>query len=96
MTEKEEENFWSSNTCWIFENFIEDGKVWDHCHITEKYRSAAQWKCNINLNLTQKVPVIFHNLKSYDSYLIINEIGQFVVKVDVIPNGLEKYIWLSW
>ena len=34
---------------------------------------------------------MFHNLEGYDSHLIMNEIGKFNVKVDVIPNGLEKY-----
>ena len=42
--------------------------------------------------MTKKVPVIFHNLRRYDSLLIINEIGKFDVKVNVIPNGLEKYM----
>ena len=50
MTEKEEEQFQSSNTCWIFEKLIEDDneKVRDHCHITGKFRGAAHWICNIN------------------------------------------------
>ena len=92
MTEKEEENYRSSNTCWVCEKFIEDEKVRDHYHITGKYRSAAHWKCNVNLKLTKNVPAIFHNLKGYNSHLIINQIGKFDVKVDVISNGLEKYI----
>ena len=33
-----------------------------------------------------------HNLRGYDSHLIIKEIRKFDVKVSVIPNGLEKYI----
>ena len=40
--------------------------------------------------MTRKVPVIFHNLRGHKSYLIIREIGKFDVKVNVIPNGLEK------
>ena len=61
-------------------------------NITWKYRDAAHWKCNINLKLTKKVPVIFHNLKGYDSNLIINVINEFDVKVSVIRIGLEKYM----
>ena len=53
----------------------------------ENFRSR-----NVNLKLTKKVPVIFHNVQGYDSHLIINEIGKFDVKADVIPNGLEKYM----
>ena len=63
-----------------------------HCHKTGKYRGAAHWTCNINLKLSRKVPVIFHNLRGYDSHLIIEEIGKFDVKVSVTPNGLEKYM----
>ena len=35
---------------------------------------------------------MFHNLRDYDSHLIIKEISKFDVKVSVIPNGLEKYM----
>ena len=45
-----------------------------------------------SLRLTKKVPVISHNLRGYDSHLIIQEIGKFDVKVNVIPNRLKKYM----
>ena len=91
---EEEEQFRSSNTCWICEKLIDDDdeKVRDHCHVTGKFRGAAHWSCNINLQLTKKVPVIFHNLRGYDSHLIFNELDKFDVKINVIPNGLEKYM----
>ena len=94
MTEEEEKQFQSSNTCWICEKLIDDDdeKVRDHCHITGKFRGAAHWSCNINLQLTKKVPVIFHNLRGYDSHLIFDELNKFDVKIDVIPNRLEKYM----
>ena len=94
MTEKEEEQFQSSNTCWICENLIEDDneKVRDHCHITGKFRDAAHWSCNINLQLTKKGPAIFHNLRGYGSHLVFYELKDFDVKIDLIPNRLEKYI----
>ena len=88
----EEEEFQSSNTFWICEKLIEDEKVRDHCHITGKFRGAAHWSCNINLQLTKKVPVIFHNLRGYDSHLIFDELNKFDVKIDVILNRLEKYM----
>ena len=43
----------------------------DHCHITEKYRGSAHWSCSFNLKLTKNVPAIIHNLKGYDSHLIM-------------------------
>ena len=91
---EEEEQFQSSNICWICEKLIDDDneKVRDHCHVTGKFRGAAHWSCNINLQLTKKVPIIFHNLRGYDSHLIICELNKFDAKISVIPNGLEKYI----
>ena len=36
--------------------------------------------------------MIFHNLRGYDSHLIFYELKKFDVKIDLIPNGLEKYM----
>ena len=94
MSEEEEHLFQQSNCCWICEKLIhhDDEKVRDHCHATGKFRRAAHWSCNKNFQLTKKVPVIFHSLKSYDSHLIFSELNKFDVKISVIPNGLEKYM----
>ena len=50
------------------------------------------WKTHVKLRLTKNVPVIFYNLKGYEGHLIMSEIGKFNVKVDAIPNRLEKYM----
>ena len=52
--EKEEEEFQWSNACW--KKLIEDDdeKVRDHCHISGKFRGAAQWSRNRSLQLTKK------------------------------------------
>ena len=42
--------------------------------------------------MTKEIPALFHNLRGYDSHLIIKEISKFDIKVNVIPNGLEKYM----
>ena len=42
-----------------------------------------------------KVPVEFHNLKNYNSHLIIQELGKFNLQVKIIPNGLEKYMMFT-
>ena len=60
--------------------------------MTGKFRGAAHWDCNINFQLTKKVPVIFHNLRGYGSHLVFNELDKFDVEISVIPNGLEKYM----
>ena len=47
---EEEQQFQSSNTCWICEKLIDnyDEKVKDRCHISRKFRGAAQWSSNIS------------------------------------------------
>ena len=97
MYAEDEERFQSSNTCWICDKLFDagDNKIRNPCHLTGKYRASASWSCNVNLGLTRKVPVIFHNLRGYDSHLIMQEINTFEVKVSVILNGLEKYIYFT-
>ena len=43
MSEKEEEQFQSTNTFWICEKLIDDDveKVRDHCHVTGKFKDAS-------------------------------------------------------
>ena len=68
---KEEHLYHKSNSCWICKNLIDNDeeKVRYHCHITAKVRGAAHWNGNINFQLTKKVPLIFHNLRGYDSHM---------------------------
>ena len=40
-----------------------------------------------------KIPVVFHNLRGYDSHLILQAIGKFGKKnISCIPNTIEKYM----
>ena len=91
MIDEEEYLFQKSNNCWICKKkFSNDwDKVRDHCHVTGKFRGIVHESFILNFQLTKKVPVIFHNLRSYDSHLIFNELDKFDVKIKVIP---EKYV----
>ena len=90
ISEEEEHIVQQSNSCWICQKLIDndDAKVRDHFPVTGKFRNAAHLDCNMNFQLTKKVPVIFHNLRGYDSHLTFTEIDKFDVKISVIPNGL--------
>ena len=91
-TEEEENLFQQSNKCWICKKLIDNDKdkVRDHCHISGKFRGAAHKSCNLNFKLTKKAPVIFHNVRGYDSHSVFNELDKFVIKIKLIPNGLDK------
>ena len=97
MTKKDHEDFENSTKCWICDNGYIDGdvKVKDHCHIIGKYRVSAHRDCNINVKSNHKIPVVFDNLRNYDSYIIMHDIRKFNLKVNVIPNGLERYMSFS-
>ena len=93
MTAEQNEEFERTNICWICGKLIDIGenKVKDHDHTKKgnNYRGAAH--CNINLKISKKVVVVFHNLRECDSHLIFKELSKFNCGVSVIPNGLEKY-----
>ena len=97
MTKKDHEDFENSSKYWSYSQIYVQGdvKVRDHCHITGRYKSSAHKYCNINVKLNHSIPIVFHSLKNYDSHLIINEPRKFNFKINVIPNGLEKYMSLS-
>ena len=108
MTKYDEEQFKKADKCHICEKEYNktDVRVRDHCHITGKYRGSAHNDCNLNFALTGKIPVIFHNLRGYDSHFIMQEIGAIVkeheyinkkgekcqMNINAIPNNMEKYM----
>ena len=110
MTEENEQEFKKATTCHICDKEYteKDIRVRDHCHITGKYRGSAHMDCNLQLRINPKqikIPVIFHNLRGYDSHFIMQEIGAIVknntytknekeIKMDInaIPNNMEKYM----
>ena len=108
MTEDNEKEFQKANECHICNKKYNenDVRVRDHCHITGKYRGSAHQDCNLNFRLTEKIPVMFHNLRGYDSHFIMQEIGETVKKhtytnkkgeecqmnINAIPNNMEKYM----
>ena len=67
--------------CWICEKLMDYEKVRDNCHINGKFRGAAHWSCNINLQLTKKGPVIFHKLRNCNSHFVFCKLKKFHVKI---------------
>ena len=108
MTKKDKEEFQKADKCHICDKKYtdKDKRARDHCHITGKYRGSAHQDCNVNFKITEKIPVIFHNLRGYDSHFIIQNIGEIVKKntyknkngegkqysIDAIPNNMEQYM----
>ena len=62
----------------------------DHCHTARKCWGSAHRDCNVNRKLNHKISIAFHNLKKYDSHLIMQELGKFNLQINVILIELEK------
>ena len=83
-------------------------RVGNYCHITGKFGGSAHQECNLKLRIKPedtKIPVIFHNLRGYDSHFIMQQIGEIAknhaykdkkgrgkpLKINAIPNNMGKY-----
>ena len=82
MTKKNNKDFKNFTKYWTCANAYVKGniKVRDHYHITGRYRRSADKDCNIKVKLSQKIPVVFHNLKNFDSYIIMQKLDKFNFK----------------
>ena len=111
MTKENETDFQKTTKCYIcdLQYTDKDIRVRDHCHITGKFRGSAHQDCNLKLRIKPeniKIPVIFHNLRGYDSHFIMQQIGEIAKKhayknkrgeechmnINCIPNNMEKYM----
>ena len=111
MTQENEADFQKAIKCHIRDKKYtnKDIRVRDHCHITGQFRGSAHQDCNLKLQIkpdTIKIPVIFHNLRGYDSHFIMQQIGQIAkehtytnkkgqkveMNINAIPNNMDKYM----
>ncbi|KYM90760.1 hypothetical protein ALC53_01754 [Atta colombica] len=74
---------------------LDDTRVRDHCHLTDRYCGPAHSNCNVNYKNSFHIPIVFHNLSGYDAHFIIKEIATaymtcFIYHVDSIKNKTEK------
>ena len=90
MTKKHNEDFKNSSKCLFCDkNYVDVGvKVKDHCQVTGKYRSSVYRDCNINVKSNNKILID----KNFDFHVIMQELDKFNLKINVILNGLAKYM----
>ena len=96
MSKHDKHNFIDAKTCYIC-NVVytkTNYKLRDHCHRKGNYRGAAHTRCNINYYKNRFIPVVFfHNLKDYDSHIILNDAFEICgthKHITAIPNSMEK------
>jgi hypothetical protein len=88
-----------STTCYICKGGFtaRSYKVRYHDHRTGRYRGAAHTRCNITHYSNRYLPIFFHNLKGYDSHLILRVAVDIVdeKKITAIPQSTEKFMTFS-
>ena len=95
LTPEEEQNFSIATHCHICKKLLQKNeiKVRDHCHLTGKFRGAAHQLCNLNLQDSHTIPVIFHNLSGYDAHFIIKSIAKDISgRINLLAINKERYI----
>ena len=102
MTREDKNIFFKAKNCCVCGGEFKDDKdkVRDHDHRTGKFRGAAHNKCNINYFSNRYLPVVFHNLRGYDSHVIIKKaydiaemrLFEHKPQFKVIPNSTEMFM----
>ncbi|XP_064214277.1 uncharacterized protein LOC135266857 isoform X1 [Tribolium castaneum] len=97
LTIQEEFDYLTATECHICQKPFQqnDIKVKDHCHLTGRYRSAAHSNCNLNFQIPNFIPIVFHNLTNYDSHLFIKELALEESEINILGKTKEKYITFS-
>ena len=68
-------------------------KVRDHCHYTERYRSAAHSICDLKCSVRRKIPITFHNGSNYDYNFIMKElVEEFEKQFNFLEENTERNI----
>ena len=109
LTEQEKIYYENATTCPNCNNNFDQNsriKVRHHCHTTGRFLDAVCSKCNLQLKYRKRkrpgsiedecfIPVIAHNMKGYDSHLILKHYEQHQSRkssISVIPSNTEKFI----
>ena len=80
LSPSEEQEFQQATHYHICREELGVDRVRDHCYLTGKFREGGGGgrhnACNFNFQFTGRIPVILHNLRGYDSHLIMQGAGE--------------------
>uniref|UniRef100_T1IJI9 DNA-directed DNA polymerase n=1 Tax=Strigamia maritima TaxID=126957 RepID=T1IJI9_STRMM len=94
MTAMDELNFQSVTICHICKNPLGAEKVRDHLHVAPGiYLGAVHPSCNLACKNYHKIPVLAHNVSSFDNAIILQVIGKYKhLNLNCIPRSIDKYL----
>lgn len=87
------ESFEYNKCCLCKKDFLAtDRKCRHHSHAFGNIIGLAHNKCNLAYRNKAFFPVVIHNLKGYDSHLILKELGpDFCNNISIIPVNTQKF-----
>ena len=98
-------DFEEATDCYICDLPLGADRVRDHDHLTGEYRGAAHNECNLKFRWSKsdpmnkfgfRIPVIFHNLRGYDSHLLMEAFGSYKMRrLWCVANNSERYVTFS-
>ena len=98
-------HFDEATDCYICDLPLGADRVRDHDHLTGEYRGAAHNECNLKFRWSKsnpmnkfgfRIPVIFHNLRGYDSHLLMVAFGNYKKRrLWCVANNSERYVTFS-
>jgi len=107
LTDEERSEYENASTCPNCNGSFDQTscrKVRHHCHTTGHFLGAVCSKCNLQLKYSKRkrpdnrndeffIPIVAHNMKNYDSHLIIKGCERGVLQdISVIPSNTEKFV----
>ena len=99
LTKEEDGIFLQASSCHICDQPATDADhfVRNHSHLTGEFVGAAHNSCNLNYRDCQKIPIFFHNLKGYDSHLILSHVKpEKHGRITCIPKNRTIHLVYHW
>ena len=94
LTKDEESSFQRADKCFLCQNHFSeaDKKARHHDHVTGKYLGATHMNCNLQCKQVICVPVIFHDLRNFDSHLLCQSKVRFLDSFAFLPSSIEALV----
>ena len=86
MTKQDIQTYNNSTVSHACHGLLNSNSVRDHYHITAKFRVVEHIACNLKSRLETRrssIPVVFHNLRGYDSHLLMQAISKIGGEIPV-------------
>lgn len=99
MTQKELECHRSATECELCKSPFQNNKTAHHDHKNGLWLGSYCNTCNLKAQQSEKIVVLFHNSKCYDTHILFQGLAKVANASDtvfVVPQTREKYIGFQW